>query len=175
MSGRSSNRKRNSGGGNKNNNKKKQQSNNKKKSQKVDPKKLWGDFDALPKPDGFATSTPDPVAVVNSLGQPPLPGHGPASPHYFKLVYGRATQLAGALAMAGEIDDLSPEPLPEPEPEEEIADEGNQLDDAAGDEDDELAEASADDSPNEDGNALTEASADEEPVVADNKNADESE
>ena len=156
MSGRNqSNRKRNNSGGNK------KKASNKKKSQKVDPKKLWGDFDALPKPEGFATSTPDPVAVVNSLGQPPLPGHGPASPHYFKLVYGRATQLAGALAMAGEIDDLSPEPLPEPEPEEEIADEGNQLDDAAGDEDDELAEESSDDAVAED-SAKPGASSDDE-------------
>ena len=172
MSGRNqSNRKRsnnNSGGGNK-----KKSNNKKKKAQKVDPKKLWGDFDALPQPEGFATSTPDPVAVVNSLGQPPLPGHGPASPHYFKLVYGRATQLAGALAMAGEIDDLTPEPLPEPEPEEEMADEGNQVEEEAADEDDELAED--DDSLSEDGNALAEASADEESTAEGDKNADESE
>ena len=168
MAGRNqSNRKRNnnSGGGNK----KKKATANKKKSQKVDPKKLWGDFDALPKPEGFATSTPDPVAVVNSLGQPPLPGHGPASPHYFKLVYGRATQLAGALAMAGEIDDLTPEPLPEPEPEE-LADEGNQLDDA---EDDELAET--DESPAEEDESLNEASADEEQASENEASADESE
>ena len=94
-------------------NKKKQGSKNKKS--KVDPKKFWGDLEALPSPDGFEISTPDPVAVVNSLGQPPLPGHGAASPHYFKLVYGRSTQLAAALAMAGGIDDLTPEPLPEPD------------------------------------------------------------
>ena len=157
MSGRNqSNRKRNNSGGNK----KKKQS-NKKKSQKVDPKKLWGDFDALPQPEGFATSTPDPVAVVNSLGQPPLPGHGPASPHYFKLVYGRVTQLAGALAMAGEIDDLTPEPLPEPEPEEEMVDEGNQVDEDATDEDDELAEESSDDAVAED-SAKPGASSDDE-------------
>ncbi len=108
------------------------------KKKDVDPKILWGDVEALPKLEGFPISTPDPVAVVTSLGQPPLPGHGPASPHYFKLVYGRATQLAGALAMAGQIDDLTPEPLPEPElePEDEplteVGDEGN------------LVEASAD-------------------------------
>ncbi len=113
----------------------------KSKKRKVDPKVLWGDFDALPSPDGFAISTPDPVAVVNSLGQPPLPGHGAASPHYFKLVYGRATQLAGALAMAGQIDDLTPEPLPEPEEDEAIV--GESDDDA-------------------DGNTITEASADTE-------------
>ena len=127
-----------------------------KKKKKVDPKALWGDFDALPKPDGFPISTPDPVAVVNSLGQPPLPGHGAASPHYFKLVYGRATQLAGALAMAGEIDDLSPEPLPEPEPELD-----NDVDPNAV-EDDELPLAEDDAPLAEDDASLAEASADEE-------------
>ena len=72
------------------------------------------------------SSTPDPVAVINSLGQPPLPGHGAAAPHYFQLVYGRATQLASALAMAGGIDDLTPEIIEEEEDEElEAADEGN--------------------------------------------------
>jgi len=83
------------------------------KKKSVDPKAFWGDAAALPDIDGFECSTPDPVAVVNSLGQPPLPGHGAASPHYFKLVYTRATQLASALAMAGGIDDLTPELIEE--------------------------------------------------------------
>ncbi len=158
MSGRNqSNRKRNSGVN------KKKANNNKKKSAKVDPKVLWGDFDALPSPDGFTTSTPDPVAVVTSLGTPPLPGHGAASPHYFKLVYGRATQLAGALAMAGGIDDLTPEPLPEPELEEELEDAANLVDEEDGDEDgNSLAEDG--NSLAEDGNSLAEASADEDTV-----------
>lgn len=86
-----------------------------KKKKKFDAGAFWGSADELPAPAGFETSTPDPVAVVNSLGQPPLPGHGAASPHYFKLVYDRSTQLAAALAMAGGIDDLTPEPAPEPE------------------------------------------------------------
>ncbi len=114
---------------------------------KLDPAKFWGDHDALPSPEGFETTTPDPVAVVNSLGQPPLPGHGAASPHYFKLVYTRATQLAGALAMAGEIDILSPLEPPEPEAPAEL---GNEADDVV---DDELAEASADDELNEEASA----------------------
>jgi len=115
-------------------------SSNRKRSKKtkVDPAKFWGDHEALPSPEGFPTETPDPVAVVNSLGQPPLPGHGAASPHYFKLVYGRATQLAAALAMAGGIDDLTPEPLPEPEEaEEEAAGEGNEVDPVEASSDDE--------------------------------------
>lgn len=118
---------------------KKASSTNKKK---FDPVAFWGSHDRVPKPEGFETSTPDAVAVVNSLGQPPLPGHGAASPHYFKLVYERSTQLAAALAMAGGIEDLTPEEIPEPEP-------GNEADDG-------LSERSADD------DAITETSTDEE-------------
>jgi hypothetical protein len=106
---------------------------------KFDPVAFWGTPDSIPTPEGFETSTPDSVAVVNSLGQPPLPGHGAASPHYFKLVYDRSTQLAAALAMAGGIEDLAPEDLPEAEP-------GNEA---------ELIENSADE-------PITEASTDEE-------------
>lgn len=80
---------------------------------KFDPVAFWGTAESVPTPEGFETTTPDPVAVVNSLGQPPLPGHGAASPHYFKLVYDKSTQLASALAMAGGIDDLTPEEPPE--------------------------------------------------------------
>lgn len=121
-----------------------------KKKKAADPKKFWGDPDALPTIAGFEISSPDPVAVVNSLGQPPLPGHGAASPHYFKLVYSRATQLASALAMAGEIDDLTPDDPPEP------VEAGN----AAEGEDDEMTVD--EDPPAEDDSSLAEASADDE-------------
>jgi hypothetical protein len=110
-------------------------SNNKGSSKKkFDAPAFWGDPDLIPDPEGFEITSPDPVAVVNSLGQPPLPGHGAASPHYFKLVYTRATQLAGALGMASEIDDLTPDDPPEPETEAEIdeeLDDVNLLDDDA--------------------------------------------
>ena len=95
------------------------------KKKELDPVAFWGDHDALPEIESFEISTSDPVAVVNSLGQPPLPGHGAASPHYFQLVYGRATQLASALAMAGGIDDLTPELIEEESVE---AEEGNEVD-----------------------------------------------
>lgn len=114
------------------NRKKKKRSGGKKK---FDPVAFWGGPDTVPTPQGFDTSTPDSVAVVNSLGQPPLPGHGAASPHYFKLVYDRSTQLAAALAMAGGIEDLTPEEVDEPE-ETKAADPGNEADD--------LSERSAD-------------------------------
>ena len=98
-----------------------------KKKSAVDPLAFWGDHDTLPDIDGFEISTPDPVAVVNSLGQPPLPGHGAGAPHYFQLVYGRATQLASALAMAGGIDDLTPEIIEEEDEDDiEAAEEGNE-------------------------------------------------
>jgi hypothetical protein len=90
---------------------------------KFDAAGFWGDPAALPNPEGFEISTADSVAVINSLGQPPLPGHGAASPHYFKLVYDRSTQLAAALGMAGEIDDLTPDDPPEPEPDPDQEDE----------------------------------------------------
>lgn len=96
-----------SNGSNNNRNRKKRKKSSGKK--KFDPVAFWGAAESLPAPEGFETSTPDSVAVVNSLGQPPLPGHGAASPHYFKLVYDRSTQLAAALAMAGGIEDLTPE------------------------------------------------------------------
>lgn len=123
--------------------KKKQAPKNKKA--KLDPKKFWGDPEALPTPEGFEISTPDPVAVVSSLGQPPLPGHGAASPHFFKLVYGRSTQLAAALAMAGGIDDLTPEPLPEPEDVDEDHDveEGNEASPSESSSDEETSEAAS--------------------------------
>ena len=150
--GGSKRKKQNNSAGNSNNkNKNKKQSNNGKK--KFDAAAFWGDPAAIPNPEGFDTTTPDPVAVVNSLGQPPLPGHGAASPHYFTLVYNRAAQLAGALAMAGEIDDLTPDDPPEPEVVEPGNDagedagevDGNTIDDESDDDDDdELAETDAD-------------------------------
>jgi hypothetical protein len=139
-----------SSGGGRNRNKKRKKSSTKKK---FDPVSFWGSHESIPTPDGFDTSTPDAVAVINSLGQPPLPGHGAASPHYFKLVYERSTQLAAALAMAGGIEDLTPEEPEEPE-ETDVGDapaddlDANQIDDA-------LIEESSDDA---DPNALVEAS-----------------
>lgn len=110
---------------------------------KFDAVAFWGTAESVPTPDGFDSTTPDSVAVVNSLGQPPLPGHGAASPHYFKLVYDRSTQLASALAMAGGIDDLSPEEAPEVLNGSIYSD-----DDEDEDEDDEnLAEVSSDEDP----------------------------
>jgi len=70
---------------------------------------FWGDLDALPEPRDDIRITPDPSAVVRSLGRPPLPGQEQASEAYFAAVYGRAVGLASALAAAGEL--IEPEEL----------------------------------------------------------------
>lgn len=117
-------------------------SSRKKKSRKkkVDPKAFWGTPDSLPTPESIDTETLEPVAVVASLGNPPIPGQQAASQHYFRMVYDRASQLGLALGHAGGLDDLA-------------ADEDEDLDDAADVEignritvgDDELAKASQQD------------------------------
>ena len=50
---------------------------------------------------------PDPGAMVRSLGPPPLFGGGGNAEHYFAAVYDRAAMLAGALAAASGLLDLS--------------------------------------------------------------------
>ena len=52
---------------------------------------------------------PDPGAMVRSLGPPPLFGGGGNAEHYFAAVYDRASMLAGALAAASGLLDLSGE------------------------------------------------------------------
>ncbi len=64
---------------------------------------FWGDADALPEPRDEIRITPDPAAVVRSLGRLPLPGQEQAAEAYLEAVYGRAVGLAGALAAAGEL------------------------------------------------------------------------
>jgi hypothetical protein len=52
---------------------------------------------------------PDPGAMVRSLGPPPLFGGGGNAEHYFAAVYDRSSMLAGALAAASGLLDLSGE------------------------------------------------------------------
>ena len=70
---------------------------------------FWGDKAQLPDPTNDIRITPDPTAVVRSLGRPPLPGHDQAAEAYFAAVYGRAVGLASALAAAGDL--IEPEDL----------------------------------------------------------------
>lgn len=71
---------------------------------RVDPQKFWGDPQALPSvADVRVNITTNPVAVVKSLGRPPLSGQQNASEHYFTAVYERAVNLGAALAAAGDL------------------------------------------------------------------------
>lgn len=74
------------------------------RKKKVDPRVFWGNSELLEEydPPG-ATITTKPAAAVLSLGRPPLSGQQNAAEHYFSAVYGRAVNLAAALAAAGEL------------------------------------------------------------------------
>ncbi len=74
------------------------------RKKKVDPRLFWGNSELLEEydPPG-ATITTKPAAAVLSLGRPPLSGQQNAAEHYFSAVYGRAVNLAAALAAAGEL------------------------------------------------------------------------
>lgn len=62
-------------------------------------KKFWGD--EIPVVAKSIRPSPQPAAMVHSLGAPPLAGHETAAGHYFTAVYDKAVMLAGALAAAG--------------------------------------------------------------------------
>jgi hypothetical protein len=76
-----------------------------KSSPQQDPVAFWGDPSALPEPQLDVRITDDPSAVPRSLGAPPLPGHEAIAEHYFRVVFERAVQTAGALAAAGGLID----------------------------------------------------------------------
>ncbi len=98
-------------GNNKNSNGGRRQGNRRRKGPKkvvVKPEDFWGDPSTLPAGDVHARITPDPAAVVRSLGRPPLSGHYNVAEHYFTAVYERSVNLASALAAAGDLlDDTS--------------------------------------------------------------------
>jgi hypothetical protein len=74
-----------------------------KRKPKGTSRKFWGDARPQPEPGTPLRITPDPTAVVRSLGIPPLPGQEHASGLYFQAVYERAVGLAAALAAAGDL------------------------------------------------------------------------
>lgn len=86
---------------------KKRKSRGRGRSKRVDPLKYWGDRDALVIPETFELDTPDTSVVATSLGRAPIPGQENASKHYFSLVYDRAALLAGALAAAGDLENMA--------------------------------------------------------------------
>jgi hypothetical protein len=69
---------------------------------------FWGY--SLPRPEPVTRIRPsgDATALIRSLGDPPLRGHGHMAPHYFKAVYERSASVATALAAASDLLDLEP-------------------------------------------------------------------
>jgi hypothetical protein len=61
---------------------------------------FWGTRLRLDDVDQTVIESPDPTAMVRSLGIPPLAGNRPISEHYFAAVYGKAAGLAHALLAA---------------------------------------------------------------------------
>jgi hypothetical protein len=85
---RSSNKNRNNGSGNGNRN------------GSSDPRDFWGAVLPTTAGEPPVIDTPDPTAMVRSLGIPPLAGNRPISEHYFAAVYAKAAGLAQALLAA---------------------------------------------------------------------------
>jgi hypothetical protein len=79
------------------------QSGKRRRKPKGASRKFWGE--SLPDPSDEAPLrvTPDPTALVRSLGIPPLPGQEHASGLYFEAVYTQAVRMAAALAAAGDL------------------------------------------------------------------------
>jgi len=70
-----------------------------------DPKIFWGDPAAEPDPIGRIRTTPDPSALLRSLGDPPLAGGGHNPLEHLALAYVHAVDMATALAKANGILD----------------------------------------------------------------------
>ncbi len=63
---------------------------------------FWGSTEKLPSVEAVAV-TPDPSAVVRSLGRPPFSGHEAVSEYYLRAVYDNTAKLAEVLATAGDL------------------------------------------------------------------------
>ena len=68
----------------------------------VNSRAFWGEAEKLPPPEEVAI-TPDPSAVVRSLGRPPFTGHEAVSEYYLRAVYDNTVKLAEVLATAGDL------------------------------------------------------------------------
>jgi len=67
---------------------------------------FWGYSLTPPDPVERIRPSDDPTALIRSLGDPPLRGHGNVAQHYFKAVYQRSASVATALAGASDLLDL---------------------------------------------------------------------
>ena len=97
-------------GGNQNNQGggRKSSSRNRRRKNKLQAKKFWAEGQPLPPLDVVIDPTPDPGAVVRSLGVPPLAGQNHKADEYFEAVYHRSVGLATALAAAGGLPIAEP-------------------------------------------------------------------
>ncbi|HEY8544981.1 MAG TPA: hypothetical protein VIL36_08030 [Acidimicrobiales bacterium] len=96
-------RRRGRGQGNQNAN---QQGQNQGQRRQADALRFWGDPDAKRTDPAPIRPTPDPAALVKSLGNPPL---SPTASHQLAVVYEEAVRAATALAAANGLlagDDL---------------------------------------------------------------------
>ena len=69
---------------------------------KAKPLDVWRPVPQLPDPEPIVPAT-EPVAMLRSLGDPPLPGQGAVAQHYLAAVVERAAGLATALAAAAGV------------------------------------------------------------------------
>ena len=77
-----------------------------KSKKKVDPTVFWGSPEQLSEISPETVEiTSHPAAVVKSLSRPPLANQQNAADLYFTAIYDRATNLAAALAAAGDLID----------------------------------------------------------------------
>lgn len=74
---------------------------------KTSTRPFWGDPETAAGPVEPVEPVAHPTALIDSLGVPPFP-KADVAPHYFALVYGRATGMALALA-AGQGIVVTPE------------------------------------------------------------------
>jgi uncharacterized Zn finger protein len=90
------------------NNKRRRQPQKKQQQQRKQPadsavQKFWGDPEPRPAATTPIRPTPDPGALVKSLGNPPL---SPAATHQLAVVYEEAVRAATALAAANGLLDV---------------------------------------------------------------------
>ncbi len=75
------------------------------RSNRAKPVDLWRPVPPLGPPERIAPPA-DPTALVLSLGEPPLAGHGPVAAAYLVQIVDRASQLALALAASADLLEL---------------------------------------------------------------------
>ncbi len=77
--------------------------------QKPKPVDLWRPVPQLPDPEPIRPAT-DTMALLRSLGDPPLPGQAAVAEHYFGAVVEKSAAMATALAAsAGLLAEDDPE------------------------------------------------------------------